>query len=63
MKPTSDTARHGRGQFIYSMLSEDHTALDGLFQELVTEARRGERSTMSAEWQGDPPRVCEIPPR
>jgi hemerythrin-like domain-containing protein len=51
MKPTSETTRHGRGEFIYSMLSEDHAALDRLFQELVTEARCGDRTTMGAEWQ------------
>jgi hemerythrin superfamily protein len=40
-----------RGEFIHSMLSEDHRHLERLFQEIVAWAHEGEHRTLRGEWQ------------
>jgi hemerythrin-like domain-containing protein len=51
VKLISETGRHRPGEFIFSMLSDDHAALDRLFQEVVAEARCGEPGAMRASWR------------
>jgi hypothetical protein len=50
VKLTVETGRRHRGEFVRSMLSEDHAQLEELFLALVTEARRGEPRTLRALW-------------
>lgn len=43
--------RRGRGEFIQSMLSEDHAQLEQVFRSLVSEAHRTDPWTLRALWQ------------
>jgi len=40
-----------RGEFIHSMMSEDHRHLEQLFQEIVAWAHEGEHASLRGEWQ------------
>jgi len=40
-----------RGEFIHSLLSEDHQHLERFFQEIIAWAREGEHASLRGDWQ------------
>ena len=51
MKSRAERVSPRRGEFIHSLLSEDHQHLDQLFEEIVGWAREGEHASLREEWR------------
>lgn len=51
MKLRAERLAPRRGEFIHSMLSEDHWHLEQLFQEIVACAQEGEHASLRGGWQ------------